>query len=76
MKLLILTTSVPNTHQMSYKNNPDNRMDPVLNESMVRKESALNENDKAKISVRRADLRDSLPPKLYSIEGSAPRGIR
>lgn len=61
---------------MSYKNSPDNRIDPVLNESTVRKERALNENDKAKISVRSADLRVWLPPKLYSIEGSAPRGIR
>ena len=71
-----LTTSVPNTHQMSYRNKPDNRTHPVLKESNLSRDRALCENDRAKRSVRNAERRVALPPKVYRIEGIEPAGIR
>ena len=50
-------------------------MQPVLKESSVRKHSALYEKESARTSVRSADLRDSLGPKVYMSDGSAPKGI-
>ena len=51
-------------------------MQPVLNESIVKSESALNEKDNARMSVSTADLRAPLPPKVYKIDGMAPNGSR
>jgi hypothetical protein len=67
---------VPKTHQMSYRKRPERRMLPVLNESRVRKQRALYENESARTSVSRADLRAWLEPKVYTSEGTAPRGMR
>ena len=61
---------------MSYRNKPDNRTHPVLKESNLSRDRALCENDRAKRSVRNAERRVALPPKLYRIEGMAPAGIR
>lgn len=52
------TTSVPKTHQISYRNRPDRRITPVLNWSNFMIESALCEKDSAKMSVKSADLLD------------------
>lgn len=50
-------TSVPNTHQISYRNREDNKILPVWKESIFIKDSALCEKDKERISVIRTDLR-------------------
>ena len=65
-----LTTSVPNTHQMSYRNNPESRIIPVLNVSSLSKDNALCAKESARMSVRKADF--LLPGRYaYKIEGTS-----
>jgi hypothetical protein len=67
------TNGVPNTHHMSYRNNPDRSTVPVTKESIFINPNALCENERDKISVSNTDFRLARE-NLYRAEGRTERG--